>query len=93
MLEKTENIISTLFSSIVNMCKNITVPGMDFSFLGMWIGLFLFAMLSAFMLAFFGFGGSFGASSLGSMYHDRITGEAKKEGKTFRDKVKETLKK
>lgn len=92
MQDSTANIISNLFSSIVTMCKNINVPGMNFSFFGMWVGVFLFAMLSAFLLAFFGFGGRFGAASLGGMYHDKVSAKAKKDGKTFGQRVKEILK-
>lgn len=49
-------------------------------------------MLSAFLLAFFGFGGRFGAASLGGMYHDKVSANAKKDGKTFGQRVKEILK-
>lgn len=92
MLENTQRLISTLFSSIVSFLKNVNVPGMEFSFLTFIIGIFLFAMLASFLLAFFGFGHNFTAAELGGMYHDKVSAKAKKDGKTFWQRAKEILK-
>lgn len=73
MLESTKQLISTLFSSVVTFLKGVQVPGMKFSFLTLIIGVFLFAMLSAFLIAFFGFGGQFSPAELGAMTRDKIT--------------------
>lgn len=77
MLESTKQLISTLFSSVVTFLKGVRVPGMEFSFLTLIIGVFLFAMLASFLLAFFGFGHNFSASELGGMTRDKVTASRK----------------
>lgn len=77
MLETTKQLISTLFSSVVTFLKGVQVPGMKFSFLTLIIGVFLFAMLASFLLAFFGFGHNFSASELGGMTRDKVTASRK----------------
>ena len=77
MLESTKQLISTLLTSVVSFLKGVQVPGMNFSFLTLIIGVFLFAMLASFLLAFFGFGHNFSASELGGLTRDKVTASRK----------------
>lgn len=77
MLETTAALGKTLFDSVWSLFS-VTVPGFDFTFAQLWIGVLLCSVSILVVRMIFGFGGSGGENTrTGSTNHPKISKERK----------------